>query len=70
MKRHRGREGKVECPLCGAECESVIHVLWECPSCVYCILYSGVGKAQGLGGPGEGRVLALAEKTSDAGMHN
>ena len=24
--RHRGREGKVECTLCGAECESVVHV--------------------------------------------
>ena len=28
--RHRGREGKSECVLCGAECESVVHVLWEC----------------------------------------
>ena len=23
-------EGKSECVLCGAECESVVHVLWEC----------------------------------------
>ena len=30
--RHRGREGKVESTLCSAECESVIHVLWECPA--------------------------------------
>ena len=30
LGRHRGREGKSECVLCGAECESVIHVLWEC----------------------------------------
>ena len=30
LGRHRGREGKLECPLCGAECESVMHVLWEC----------------------------------------
>ena len=30
LKRHRGREGKLECALCGAECESVVHVLWEC----------------------------------------
>ena len=29
LGRHRGREGKVECTLCGAECESV----GECPSC-------------------------------------
>ena len=28
--RYRGREGKSECTLCGAECESVVHVLWEC----------------------------------------
>ena len=27
--RHRGREGKSEFVLCGAECESVVHVLWE-----------------------------------------
>ena len=26
---HRGREEKVECSLCGAECESV---LWKCPA--------------------------------------
>ena len=25
-----GREGKLECTLCGAECESVAHVLLEC----------------------------------------
>ena len=29
LGRHRGREGKSECTLCGAECESVVHVLWE-----------------------------------------
>ena len=29
MRRNRGREGKSECVLCGAECESVVHVLWE-----------------------------------------
>ena len=28
--RHRGREGKTECSLCGDECENVSHVLWEC----------------------------------------
>ena len=26
--RQRGREGKLECPLCGTECENVVHVLW------------------------------------------
>ena len=25
LGRHRGREGKVECSICGAECESVVH---------------------------------------------
>ena len=24
------REGKSECTLCGAVCESMVHVLWEC----------------------------------------
>ena len=33
LGRHRGREGKSECTLCGAECESVVHVLWECTAC-------------------------------------
>ena len=27
LGRHRGKEGKVECTLCGAECESIVHVL-------------------------------------------
>ena len=30
MGRHRGREGKKECVLCGDECESVSHTLWDC----------------------------------------
>ena len=30
LGRHRGREGKSERTLCGAEWESVVHVLWEC----------------------------------------
>ena len=30
LGRHRGREGKSECTSCGAECESMVHVLWEC----------------------------------------
>ena len=30
LGRRRCREGKLECTLCGAECESVVHVLWEC----------------------------------------
>ena len=34
LGRHRGREGNKECVLCGNECESVSHVLWECSA--YC----------------------------------
>ena len=30
LSRHRGRDGKTECFLCGNECENVSHVLWEC----------------------------------------
>ena len=30
LGRHRGREGKKECVLCGDECESVSHALWDC----------------------------------------
>ena len=32
LGRHRGREGRKECLLCDCECESVSHVLWECPA--------------------------------------
>ena len=31
MKSWAGREGRKECVLCDAECESVSHVLWDCP---------------------------------------
>ena len=31
LGRHRGRNGRTECILLGDECESVVHVLWECP---------------------------------------
>ena len=30
LGRHRGREGNSECALCGPECESVVHMLWDC----------------------------------------
>ena len=33
LGRHSDRDGRVECTLCGAECESVVHVLWECSTC-------------------------------------
>ena len=29
LGRHREREGKTQCSLCGNECENVCHVLWE-----------------------------------------
>ena len=32
LGRHRGRNGTTECVLYGDECESVVHVLWECPA--------------------------------------
>ena len=31
MKSWAGREGRKECVLCDVECESVSHVLWDCP---------------------------------------
>ena len=30
LGRHRGRESRTECSLCGDECENVSHVFWEC----------------------------------------
>ena len=30
LGRHRGKEGKTECSLCGDECENVSYVLCEC----------------------------------------
>ena len=36
LGRHCGREGMKECLLCGDECESVSHVLWECPAYNIC----------------------------------
>ena len=29
LGRHRGRQGKTECSLCGNECENVSHASWE-----------------------------------------
>ena len=31
LDRHRGRKGKCMCNLCGEDCESVRHFLWNCP---------------------------------------
>ena len=30
LGRHRRREGKTECSLCGNECEKVSYVFWQC----------------------------------------
>ena len=32
LGRHRGREGRNKCMLCGYECKSVSHVLLKCPA--------------------------------------
>ena len=32
LGRHRGKNDDRQCKLCGDECESVVHVLWECPA--------------------------------------
>ena len=32
LGRHRGRDGKCMCNLCGEDCESVDHSLWNCPA--------------------------------------
>ena len=32
LGRHRGRNGRTECVLCGDECGNVVHALWECPA--------------------------------------
>ena len=37
------REGRKECSLCDAECESVSHVLWDCPAYTV-VFYVGVEK--------------------------
>ena len=31
LGKHRGRNDNRQCRLFGDECESVVHVLWECP---------------------------------------
>ena len=43
LGRHRGREGKTECSLCGDECENVSHVLWDVQHIVVRVSYRGGG---------------------------
>ena len=31
LRRHRDKIDDRQCKLCGDECESVVHVLWESP---------------------------------------
>ena len=32
LGRHGGKNDDRQCKLSGDECESVVHVLWECPA--------------------------------------
>ena len=63
MSRHRGREWKVEGTLCGAECESVVHVLWECPAYSNCRL-TFLEKLQELLGDMDVNLFNYLQKTS------
>ena len=55
LGRHRGQSGDIECILCGDECESVVHVLWECP-----------GKRDGVPGSTKPQSQSLAGDLKDA----
>ena len=65
LGRHRDREGKLECTLCGAECESVVHVLWQCTA-YSCSRASFTEKLQELLGDSyaDFDLLSNVEKTS------
>ena len=65
LGRHRGREGRSQCMLCDDECESVAHVLWDCPAYVN-IRKSFMEKLSHLLGSKYSKFLALnsVEKTS------
>ncbi len=30
VRGHKGKNDNRQCKLCGEECESVVHVLWQC----------------------------------------
>ena len=65
LGRHRGREGKTECIICGNECESVTHVLWECPAYRSCREHFSGELQELLGGSGmDFEQLSSEEKTS------
>ena len=53
-----------QCKLCGDECESVVHALWECP--VYDSIrktWHGRGRQSVVGWGGGGGVLKLVHLT-------
>ena len=65
LGRHSDRDGRVECTLCGAECESVVHVLWECSSYSTCRDNFQEALKQLLGARyAEFETLSAVEKTS------
>ena len=65
LGRHSYRDGRVECTLCGAECESVVHVLWECSSYSACRDNFQEALKQLLGARyAEFETLSAVEKTS------
>ena len=65
LGRHSYRDGRVECTLCGAECESVVHVLWECSSYSTCRDNFQEALKQLLGARyAEFETLSAVEKTS------
>ena len=51
LGRHRGREGKLECTLCGAECENVVNLV--------ILQYRGLFKPDGQVGGGSLHVPLL-----------
>ena len=65
LGRHSDRDGRVDCTLCGAECESVVHVLWECSSYSTCRYNIQEALKQLLGARyAEFETLSAVEKTS------
>ena len=65
LGRHSDRDGRIECTLCGAECESVVHVLWECSSYSTCRDNFQEALKQLLGARyAEFETLSAVEKTS------
>ena len=63
LGRHSDRDGRVECTLCGAECESVVHVLWECSSYSTCNFQEALKQLLGAR-YAEFETLSAVEKTS------